>query len=376
MKKWVNVFVLLTSFSIANAQVDVSLQKEIEHSVINGLKYLASVQEDDGSWQHHPAITGLVLSSFLRAHPSIGIKDTTIKKGIDFLTKLVQTDGGIYADDMKTYTTAICVMTFEDLGVAEYSDIILNGKKFLMSMQMDEELGLTVDSIYYGGLSYGKMDKAPDLSNLQWALEAISYESQDLDRADALQTKVDPEQKKIFFDKAITFLERTQNYKTNDQAYASNDGGFMYRPGESKAGETISYGGMTYAGLKSMIFAKVSKDDERVQAAFNWIKNNYSVEENPGMGLQGLYYYYQTMAKALSVMGIEELNTPKGEANWRSDLADQLIKIQNSDGSWVNSNGRWWENNPVLVTAYSLLALETIAGLPHNISTQKTLRIE
>jgi squalene-hopene/tetraprenyl-beta-curcumene cyclase len=125
-----------------------------------------------------------------------------------------------------------------------------------------------------------------------------------------------------------------------------------------------------------MIFAKVSKDDERVQAAFNWIKNNYSVEENPGMGLQGLYYYYQTMAKALSVMGIEELNTPKGEANWRSDLADQLIKIQNSDGSWVNSNGRWWENNPVLVTAYSLLALETIAGLPHNISTQKTLRIE
>lgn len=356
-------------------QVDISLQKEIEHSVINGLKYLSEAQEDNGSWQHHPAITGLVLSSFLRAHPSIGLEDKTIKAGFEFLKANIKEDGGIYADDMKTYTTAITLMAFEDAGVAEFEPIITNAKKFLLGMQLDEELNVSVDSVYYGGVSYGKDDKSPDLSNLQWALEALAYESDSFDQPVTTENEEVSRQKKVFFEKAIKFLERTQNYKTNDQPYAGDDGGFMYRPGESKAGDTRSYGGMTYAGLKSMIFARVDTDDPRVKAAYNWLNKNYTVKENPGLGEQGLYYYYQTMAKALNAYGDINIGDDEQVKSWRKDLANQLLMLQKSDGSWVNSNARWWENNPVLVTAYCLLALETIAGLPDNISTQNNLRI-
>jgi squalene-hopene/tetraprenyl-beta-curcumene cyclase len=38
-----------------------------------------------------------------------------------------------------------------------------------------------------------------------------------------------------------------------------------------------------------------------------------------------------------------------------------LINLQKPDGSWLNDrHGRWWENDPALVTAYVVLTLERI----------------
>ncbi len=61
---------------------------------------------------------------------------------------------------------------------------------------------------------------------------------------------------------------------------------------------------MTYAGLKSMIYAGLSHDDPRVKAAWDWITKNFTVDENPGMAALGpdsaqggLYYYFYTMAR-------------------------------------------------------------------------------
>jgi len=87
--------------------------------------------------------------------------------------------------------------------------------------------------------------------------------------------------------KALVFISRCQNLETehNTTKFASkiNDGGFYYTVaagGESKAGETAggglrSYASMTYAGLKSMIYAGVDKDDPRVKAAMKWIQKHY-----------------------------------------------------------------------------------------------------
>src|SRR5690606_7279139 len=147
-------------------------------------------------------------------------------------------------------------------------------------------------------------------------------------------------------------------------------GGFVYNPSESKApedklpdGRTAlrSYGSMSYAGLLSMIYAKLSPDDVRVKAVKEWLGRNYTLEENPGLGAEGLYYYYQTMSKALSAAGIDKLELENGKtADWRSDLATSLLRKQREDGSWANQNGRWMESNPVLVTAYCVMALEQV----------------
>jgi squalene-hopene/tetraprenyl-beta-curcumene cyclase len=170
--------------------------------------------------------------------------------------------------------------------------------------------------------------------------------------------------------KALVFVSRCQNLETefNATPFAArvNDGGFYYTPadgGTSQAGNTPdgglrSYGSMTYAGLKSLIYAGLKADDPRVKAALAWIQGHYTLDENPGMGTAGLYYYYQAYARALAALGVDELKDASGKShNWRSELVEALAKRQQPDGSWLNENARWLEGNPNLVTGYVLLTL-------------------
>ena len=82
---------------------------------------------------------------------------------------------------------------------------------------------------------------------------------------------------------------------------------------------------MTYAGIKSLIYCGVAKDDPRIKKAYGWIQKNYTVDLNPGMPEErahwGLYYYYHTMAKCLDVLGVEEVVDAEGKKHdWRTDI--------------------------------------------------------
>ncbi len=115
---------------------------------------------------------------------------------------------------------------------------------------------------------------------------------------------------------------------------------------------------MTYSGLKSMIYAGLKQDDPRVKAAIGYIKDHYTLDENPGQGQRGLYYYYQTFAKAMALLGQPIFVDSKGrEHDWRAELAAALAKRQESNGGWVNRDDRFMEGDPNIVTSYGLLAL-------------------
>jgi squalene-hopene/tetraprenyl-beta-curcumene cyclase len=170
--------------------------------------------------------------------------------------------------------------------------------------------------------------------------------------------------------KALIFVSRCQNleseYNTTAFAAKNPDGGFYYTPaggGSSPAGKTPdgglrSYAAMTYAGLKSMIYAGLSPDDPRVKAALAWLKAHYSLDENPGLGDSGLYYYYDTFAKALAASKLDTIVDDKGvKHDWRADLVRALATRQRADGSWTNANGKWMEGDPNLATGFALLAL-------------------
>ena len=177
------------------------------------------------------------------------------------------------------------------------------------------------------------------------------------------------------WDAAISFVSKCQNLpSTNNEKWVSKDeddlGGFVYFPGSSMAGEREnangsialrSYGSMSYAGLLSFIYAEMEANDPRVIAVREWLSKHYTIKENPGMGPQGLFYYYHTMAKALSLSGIRTIKDGDGKSkDWGRELSLHLINLQSKDGSWTNENGRWWEKDPVLVTSYALLTLERI----------------
>src|SRR5206468_2433758 len=145
-----------------------------------------------------------------------------------------------------------------------------------------------------------------------------------------------------------------------------NKGGFIYYPGHSMAGNETnaatgrvalrSYGSISYGGMLSYLYADLKRDDPRVTAVFDWLRRNYTLEENPGLGPQGFFFYCHTMSKALSLYGVDELELKNGNrVNWRKELAMKLINLQQRDGSWENQNGRWWEKDPALVTAYCVL---------------------
>jgi squalene-hopene/tetraprenyl-beta-curcumene cyclase len=122
-----------------------------------------------------------------------------------------------------------------------------------------------------------------------------------------------------------------------------------------------SYGSISYGGMLSYIYANLKRDDPRVVAVFDWLRANYTLEENPGMGPQGLYFYLHTMTKALTAYGVDELELKDGrKLSWRKEVAMRLINLQQRDGSWSNENGRWWEKDPALVTSYATLSLEMI----------------
>ena len=117
---------------------------------------------------------------------------------------------------------------------------------------------------------------------------------------------------------------------------------------------------MTYAGLKSFLYAGVGKDDPRVKGAIDWIRRHYTLKENPGMGSSGLYYYYHTFAKAMTAWGDDRFADDKGT---QARLAARAVRrgqeaASGADGSWVNEKrDQYGEGNPDLATAFALLAL-------------------
>ena len=344
-----------------------SLINETRHSLQTAFDYLMKAQQRNGSWKYDPAITALVLYSFI-LQPSYNPSeksDKSINKGLDYLETFVKPDGGIYNKEYKNYTTAVCLLALTEAGRSEHKTIISDAKKFLIKFQLDETEDITKENPFYGGIGYGGDDR-PDLSNTQLALDAIKaaeeYESTDrsIPAESRDQTKKEEVPLGDHWQKAIVFLARSQNVKAvNDMPYATDDGGFIYETGHYNKERSRSYGSMTYAGLKSLLFARVDKEDIRVKKALSWIHAHYSLEENPGFGTTSLYYYYMTATKCLSALGGDVIVDSAGVRHrWREDFIKKLISLQHEDGYWVNSDGRYWENIKDLTTAYSVIGIK------------------
>jgi len=337
---------------------------DTEKSMKTAVAFLAGKQNADGSFaKSDVGFTGLavyaVASSPLASETAA---KEMVRKGADFLAKNQRENGSINQDPvmLALYRTAIAAMALNAAGKEEYADTIKKAQDYLVNAQISEENGgYQAKDWEYGGWGYsdhpetlGKV--APDLSNTQFALAALKESGL-------------PEDSEAY-KRAIVFLNRCQNRsESNDMESAGDDGGGYYAPKESKAGPeklpdgtTVykSYGSMTYALLKGFVFCGLKMEDPRVKAAFDWTSQHYTVDENPGMGQMGLYYYYMTMSKTLSDLGVDSITTPDGRKHdWRSELTAKVVSLQQPDGSWVNKQDRWMEGDPTLTTSYSLITL-------------------
>ena len=359
---------LICSLVLAQAQApaadaDEATARKYEQMVDKAVGFLSTkAQAADGSYNAAagPAVTALITTAILRHGRSP--EDPVVAKGLAHLEAFIRDDGGIYAEGTyyKNYETCLAVLCFSEANRGgKYDAVLKKADAYIKENQWGSGGEKGPQDFEYGGAGYGK-NKRPDLSNTNFLLDALKATGND-ENSEAVQ-------------RALIFVSRCQNleseHNTTPFAAKINDGGFYYTPAaggvsqagnDDAAGGLRSYASMTYAGLKSMIYAGVKPDDPRVKAAIGWLKKNYDLDSNPGMGDAGLYYYYHTFAKALSALGQDKFVDEKGvEHDWRKELIDELASRQRPDGSWVNENSKWLEGDASLVTGYALLALSYV----------------
>lgn len=341
--------------------------------------YLRTQQDQaSGGWRVNPegvtfpAITALVLNALL-LNPQADQSDLVLQQAVAYLLSQQQPDGGIYDTVLPSYNTACSISALARVDTDAARQAVERATKFLLSMQWSEDAtGPDAGQVgrehpFYGGVGYGGSGR-PDMSNLTLFLQALEDAGYEHDGPAV--------------ERALVFLSRVQmDHTINEMPYAdgSRQGGFIYATspdedqlgvGESKAGmieETLddgtvvsrlrAYGSMTYAGFKSFAYANLDEQDPRVQAALGWMTEHYTLAENPGLGDEGFYYFVLVFGRALDAWDKPTLPTTAGPRYWAEDLIDRLSELQQADGSMKSINDRWLESDPVLITAYSLIAL-------------------
>ena len=335
--------------------LDPKLRAAAEGAMQKGLAYLRTHQLEDGSYTESVGVTGLVLRSFLEGPGwSAATDGALVERGVGYLLKNRKQTGAITERDSDvSYNTSLALDALVDANDPKLKPMIAEGQKFLLKEQSDDDEGFGPSHPYYGGFGY-EPNERPDMANEMIAMAALR------------KTATNP--KDPVWQKALVFISRSQNRtESNDQkGWVGNDGGFIYTPGANTPPfkGTESYGAMTSAGLLSLLLCGADKQDPRVQAAFNWIRNNYTLDTNAGTGLKdGLYYYYYAYAQAMAAMGEPVIVDGSGRRhNWRNELVEKLLSLQSPDGSWINGeSNRWMQDNRSLVTAFTLNALNYAA---------------
>jgi hypothetical protein len=341
-----------------------------------GLSYLAKVQSPNGTFFESKEVAPTDMEPRKRA-ASVAVTAMALKAFVQ-AGELAPKESGAKAraaiDRVLGDDAALALVT--NGGIGNYVMSCIAGAAraiaWLRANQWDDGEGLGATTDWFGGAGYGN-GKRPDLSNTQMMVEAMH---------DAGVSPDDPAMQR-----ALAFVARTQNRKeSNPAAWAqggSGDGGFVYSPanggesfasedaGEGRYGEKLavkslrSYGSMTYAGYKSLLYAGLSADDPRVKDALGWIARNFTFAENPGLGQQGYFYYVHAVSRAMHASRLDSLADAQGKArDWRAELVDAIVARQREDGSWKNGTPRWEEANEELATIYCVLALQE-AIKPH-----------
>ena len=287
-----------------------------------GLAYLGRRQNSSGAWlgRYGPAVTALVVRGFLEAGVSTG--NIHVQRGLRFIESNRRSDGGFYNNVEPAYNTAIVLRTLSMLPEPRYQRQARRGLAFL-----HQQLQASIPT--------------PG-SDAAW------YAHRSLFRSRILGNR-------------FAQSEKTVSRQITAGLWIS---GKVLDPHERRADAVLTqYGSITYAQLKSMIYAGLQARDPRVVHLSHWIAAHYALNYNPAEnGSQGLYYYYVVFARVLRAAGRTRVVDADGVShNWRRNLVTALARRRRANGSWKNGAGSaWLEGNPVLATTYAVLALDQV----------------
>lgn len=317
-----------------------------ESALQRGCRYLWRQQAEDGGWHSRTygllrsgqSLTPFVLNALLRVPqraPAGGVD-----RAIEFLNRNINKEGAVgkmdpLLYDYPNYATALSVQALRRarLPVGPLID-------WLRTQQLTEEHGWKRDDPAYGAWGIGGEPRiAPnpghvDLSMTRHVLQALST---------AGVPASDP-----MFARARVFVERCQN----------PDGGFFFSTvvlDANKAGQDgaqyRSYGTTAADGILALLAMGDAPESNRAKAARHWLTAHDRPDGAPGFTgpayqrwTAGLRFYYA--AASSEVFG------------GRSEsLAASLNATQRGDGSWRNTENLVKEDDPLIATAFAVMAL-------------------
>lgn len=349
---------------------------DVDGAIERGARYLLAGQSGDGHWSdaQMPALTALPVWALSCSGSGLEGLPEAVGRGVKFVLSTQRADGGFYVpkpgrggSGLGNYNTSVCLSALYESHKAPV-DAMLKAREFIASSQ------LTGDDTMAGGFGYEKVSRRryADLSNTSYAMDAMSRTAS-LEELRTGGGRVD-----LDWEKALSFVEGLQNQDGPEKGGAAYNARTPQAGAATNAAGRVSlraYGSMSYAAVLSMCSARLTKADPRVRNTLEYCSRHWTVDENPGMGDQGLYYYYDILARALSAAGVEEISRGDGGAPvlWKNELAARLVSLQRDDGSWANDNNRFWEADPVLCTSFAMLALELCRDRPGPSNVNGTL---
>src|SRR6267142_2593720 len=145
--------------------------KEVQAVLDRAVAYLKKHQGEDGSYSPKiagPGVTGLVIAGLIRN--GVSSDDPVVAKGLAYMEKKVQADGGIYDKGLANYTTSVALMAFREANSkGKYDTVVKNATDYLKSLQFSD---VDEKDAKFGGQGYDKKSR-PDLSNTQLFLDAM-----------------------------------------------------------------------------------------------------------------------------------------------------------------------------------------------------------
>jgi len=119
------------------------------------------------------------------------------------------------------------------------------------------------------------------------------------------------------------------------------DGGWGYfsRPGPDR---TKTYGSMTAAGLATLFITfdalhreeflrcTAGTDNKPLADGMKWLQQDFAIDQNPRLGENRYYYWLYTLSRVGLASGYKQF----AGVDWYANGAAELVRRQNSDGSW------------------------------------------
>ncbi|MEX1229197.1 MAG: carboxypeptidase regulatory-like domain-containing protein [Planctomycetaceae bacterium] len=289
-------------------------------AVERGIAYLLAQQNDDGTWTAKENFTvGCTALCTLALLEAGAAKDNDqIVKALDYLAA---------QKPDKTYEVATQTLAFCAADAEKYRAEIQRNVDWLQDAQLDN-----------GTWTYGSLKTADDdASNAEfaiWALDEAAYAGFEI-RKDT--------------------WKKTRKYFIESQLPG---GSWAYTP-QAKAGT----GSMTCAGIASLCICLDHLDDAdapeyeqaviAVEHGFLWLREHYTVKQNPGSPNWHLYYL-MLLRRVGELTGVLSLADP--HSGWDSDVNAFFANAKHrKDGSWSENGGNAGDH---MATAFVLLTLK------------------